>query len=293
MLLLRNNPPKSSEPARSILMQADLNVASFFDADYKYGFVASFGFVPTPQRLTLNANGRDVDEWISREHYLRLQFGENWWMYAGMLDKVYGLRIVDHTAFSRAKTGLAQNDQAHSMVFHYIQPTHEFTIDLFAGNLYQDKALRQQGASVLYEYEQSEAWRLGASALYSFNEFVKNTRVGVQSRYGMGFGAAFLFDVGLIQNSPKAGDSKKGYYLYSEAFQRLTRGYHLFVIGQAYKDDMKGNRPDQFRSGFGLLMFPAQRLEWRFELADARQFTDNNEVQRDTWALLTQLHISL
>ncbi len=293
MLLLRNNPPKSAEPARSILMQADFNVGVFFDADYKYGFVSSFGYVPTPQRLALNAGGRDVKNWISREHYLRLNFGESLWVYAGFLDKVYGIRIVDHTAFSRQKTGLAQNDQAHSLIFHYVQPTHEFTIDLFGGNLYQDAPVRQKGASMLWEYEQSEAWRLGVSALYSFNEFVKNTRAGVQSRYGMGHGAAFLLDVGLIQNSPKVGESKKGYYLYSEAFQRLSKGYHLFVVGQAYKDDMKGNRPDQFRSGVGLLMFPAQRIEWRFELADGRQFTDNNEVQRDTWALLTQLHLSL
>lgn len=292
-LLLRNNPPKSDEEARNITMQADFNLAIFFDRDQKYGFVGSYGYVPVPQRLQLQASGQDVEEWISREHYLRVQYSEDLWIYAGMMDKVYGIRHVNHTAYSRAKTGLAQNDQAHGVIAHYIQPTWEASVNLFAGNLYQDADLRQQGLSAMYEREILEAWRLGVSGLYSSNEYVKNSRLGIQSRYGFGHGSAILIDTGLIINSPKSGDSKNGYYIWSEAIQRLVRGYNFFVTGQAYKDDMKGDRPDQVRTGFGLLIFPLQRFEWRVELENSRRFTDNNEVQKDTWAFLTQLHLSL
>ena len=292
-LLLRRNPPTSLEQPRNITMQADFTMASFIDADSKYGLVGSIGYVPVPQRLQLASNGRKVDEWISREHYLRLRFGESWWIYAGMLDKVYGIRTVDHTAFSRQKIGLAQNDQAHSLILHYIQPKYEFTIDVFSGNLYQDVDLRQQGAAVHFEYEVGEAWRLGTSVLYSSNKFVKNTRAGVQSRYGLGHGSALLLDTGLIQNSPEIGESKQGYYIYAQAIQRVIRGYHIFVTGQSYKDDMVGNRPDQFKTAAGFLIFPAQRFEWRMEWVDSRQFSDNIEVPKDSWALLTQLHLSL
>jgi hypothetical protein len=292
-LVLKNNPPNSKEKARYILMQLDFTLASFWREDQKLGFIGSVGYVPTPQRIQLQSQGQDVENVISREHYLRVGYGENWWFYGGMMDKVYGIRIVDHTAFSRSKTGLAQNDQAHGVIGQYIQPTYEASFNLFAGNLYQDADLRQKGASGMVDYELKEAWRVGASALYSFNNYVKNTRFGVHTRYGMGHGAAVLLDTGLIQNSPKNGDAKKGYYLYAEAIQRLGRGYHFFMTAQSYKDDMTGDKPDQFISGFGLLAFPAQRFEFRVELADRRQFTDNSEVQEDTWVLMTQAHISL
>lgn len=292
-LLMKNNPPYSNEKERFIVMQADLNVASFWRADQKLGFIGSIGYVPVPQRLQLQSQGRDVDTLISREHYIRYGYGENWWFYAGMMDKVYGIRIVDHTAYSRAKTGLAQNDQAHGVIGHYIQETWEASFNVFAGNLYQDADLRQQGVSGMFEYDIIEAWRVGVSGLYSFNNYVKNGRFGIQNRYGMGHGAAILIDTGIIHNAPKNGSAKNGYYLYSEAIQRLARGYHFFITAQSFKDEMTGDKPDQFTSGFGLLMFPAQRFEFRIELADRRQFTDNSEVQEDTWVLMTQAHLSL
>lgn len=292
-LLIKNNPPYSKEEVRDIVMQADFNVASFWRQDQKLGFIGSVGYVPVPQRLQLASQGRKVDEWISREHYLRIGYGDNWWFYAGMMDKVYGIRIVDHTAFSRSKTGLAQNDQAHGVIAHYVQPTYEASVNLFAGNLYQDAELRQQGLSGMFDYELVEAWRLGVSALYSTNKYIKNGRFGVHTRFGAGHGAALLLDTGIIQNEPKSGDAKKGYYLYGETMQRLVRGFHFFMTAQSYKDDMTGSAKDQFVSSFGMMIFPAQRFELRVELADRRQFTDNSEVQEDTWVMLTQAHISL
>lgn len=292
-LMMKTNPPDSSDKWRDIVMQADVGTALFLDEDQKFGFIGSIGYVPVPQRIQLQSNGRDVDKLISREHYLRIGAGESWWFYAGMLDKVYGLRHANHTAFSRAKTGLAQNDQAHSVVAHYVQPAYEITVDLFAGNLYQDADLRQVGGSLMFEYEVKEAWRIGVSALQSSNKYVKNSRAGIQSRYGFGHGAALLLDAGLITDTPKSAEAKKGYYIYGEAIQKLFRGYHFFLTGQSYKDHMRGNRPDQVRTGLGLLTFPAHRFEMRVELENWRKFTDNNEVQKDTWMLLAQLHVSL
>jgi hypothetical protein len=292
-LMLKNNPPYSDEKPRYIPMQADFNVASFWREDQKLGFIGAIGYVPVPQRLQLQSQGRDVKEWISREHYIRYGYGDNWWFYGGMLDKVYGIRIIDHTAYSRSKTGLAQNDQAHGVIGQYIQEKWEGSFNVFAGNLYQDADLRQKGLSGMMEYEVAEAWRVGVSGLYSFNKYVKNGRFGVSTRYGLGHGAAVLLDTGIIHDSPKNGDAKKGYYLYGEAIQRLMRGYHFFMTMQSYKDDMTGSKPDRFTTGFGLLMFPAQRVEFRVELNDRRAFTDNSEVQEDAWALLAQAHISL
>lgn len=291
-LWVQTEPGSKDSTTRNITMQADANVA-VFDKDQKYTFVASYGYVPKPLRLQGVTSGQKINEFISREHYFRWQARDDLWIYAGMMDKVYGIRIVDHSAYSRSKTGLAQNDQSHSLVAHYIRPNWEWTVDLFMGNLYQDASLRQKGISSLFEYELKEAWRVGASVLTSSNDFVKNSRFALHSRTGYGHGVALLFEMGLIQDTPKSGASKKGYYIFSQAMQKIVRGYHVFVTGQAYKDDLVGSRPDNIKLGAGLLMFPMARTEFRVEVQDTRQILSSAEVPKDSWALLAQFHLSL
>ncbi len=293
-LVMETSPGSASKTTRSILMQAEASAALFLDKNQDKAFVFSFGFVPVPGRYASGASGDSPPTYISREHYFRWQMVKNWWVYLGMLDKVYGIRTVNHTAYSRAKVGVAQNDQAHSLIVHYIQPTWEYTLDAFMGNMFQDAPLRQKGFSMLFDYEIKTEWRIGVSVLNSSNSFVKNTRLGFHSRNGLGYGSAILFEFGFINDDPVAAgvDPLHGYYAYSEAIQRVSRGYHLFVQGQAFKDNMVSGRADILKAGAGLLMFPMARTEFRVEFENTRQFS-TKEVQGDTWAMLYQLHISL
>jgi len=292
-LLLETNPGGDDAETRSILMQADVNVAIFLREDQSRAFVGSIGYVPEPLRIQNSQSAPKVDEWISREHYYRHQFNNDTWFYVGMLDKVYGIRHINHTAYSRSKVGLAQNDQTHGVVGHYIQPKWEVTVHAFMGNLFQDKELRQKGLSALFEYEPKEAWRVGVSALSSSSDFVISQRLGVFTRYGFGYGSALLAEVGFIEDSPKTDfEFKRGYYLYTEAIQRLTRGYHFFVVGQAYKDRLETGRQNNVKMGAGFLMFPMARVELRVEVENSRGISDFPEVQQDVWAMLTQLHLS-
>ena len=133
-LFYQVNPPGG--PTNNITMQAEGSLTLFLDQEQKYTVVGTFGYVPVPRGFE-NPNVEKPDEWISREHYLRVQTTPDLWMYAGMMDKVYGIRIVNHTAYSRARTGLAQNDQSHGVIAHYIQPKWELSLNVFAGNLFQ------------------------------------------------------------------------------------------------------------------------------------------------------------
>lgn len=290
-LWVQTNPGRANSRERNITMQADANVAVSFDPDQKYVFVGSIGYVPEPLRL--QNSPQEVDEWISREHYFRWQATESLWLSFGMMDKVYGIRHANHTAYSRSRVGLAQNDQAHGVLVHYIQPEWEYSLHLFAGNLNQTSGLRQEGASTLFEYDVQDFLRLGVSALYSTNDSVRNQRLGLHAKYGLGMGSALLFEVGLIDDTPEVGTARQGYYLYSEAIQKVVRGYHIFVTGQAYKDDMSGARPDNMKIGAGLLAFPLQRWECRLEVENTRQINSSQQVPKDVWAILAQLHISL
>lgn len=287
-----SNPGTNISNNKSILMQAEGSLALFLGQSQKYAFVGSFGYIPEPLRV--QGRGLDIDTWISREHYFRWQAKEDLFIYVGMMDKVYGIRHANHTAYSRSRTGLAQNDQAHGIVAHYIKPKWELTFNAFLGNLNQASPYRQQGFSALYEYEIKDSWRIGTSILSSKNEFVNNLRLGFLSRVGYGKGSAIMFESGIIKDSPTQGSGERtGYYVFSEAHQRIVRGYHIFVNGQAYKADMTGSQSNNVMFGFGLLAFPMQRVELRIEAENSQTLSSDPEVQRYSWNLLGQIHISL
>lgn len=292
-LVYRTNPGSSTAQTKNILMQADINAAVFFDKDQKNTVVGEIGYVPQPLRIQSQAGAKKLNEFISREHYYRRQVNDSWWVYAGFLDKPYGIRIVDHTAYSRAKTGLAQNDQAHGVISQYIQPKYEWSFDVFAGNLYQKSDVRQKGFSSLFEYEPLQSLRIGFSYLNSTNSYIANERFALHSRTGLGNGSSILFETGLIKDKPKGADTQQGYYMYVELQQRMTRGYHLFVVGQGYKSSLSAGHDDLVNGGFGVLMFPVARTEFRIELESGRVFNDAAEVSPESWTALAQLHLSL
>ncbi len=291
-LVYHANAGKSDSDTRTILMQAEANTAIFFNKQQSLIFVGSFGYIPTPHSAKTNPAAPAFDNWISREHYIRWRATESSWIYAGMVDKVYGLRISNHMAFSRARTGLNQSDQSHGIIYHYIKPSWELTVNGFFGSMYQESELRQVGGSMMFEYDIVENFRVGASALVSSNDFIGQRRFGVHSKRGYGNGTAILFEVGVIDDAPKYTQSRMGYYIFSEAMQRIRRGHHFFISGQAYKEDLSGKYQDTLRFGAGLLMFPMQRLEFRLEAENERKLA-SDEVQDEKWSILGQIHLSM
>jgi hypothetical protein len=292
MLAYQTDPGGPSEKTETIFMQGDVNTAILFDKKAKKAFVGSFGYAPKPLNAASRPGDKTIYTWISREHYLRWNITKPLWIYAGFLDKVYGIRIVNHTAYSRAKTGLAQNDQSHGLVLHYIKPTWEITFNGFVGNLYQDADLRQQGGTISYEFEMMKDWRMGTSILASTNEYVKNERAGIFSRFGLSNGSSWLLDAGIISNTPKTMDPVTGYYLYTQVTQKLVRGYHLLMAAQGYKREMTSENNDQAKFELGVLAFPYPGVEVRLEAENSRAISSSS-VTKETWTAMAQLHLSL
>lgn len=291
-LAYHTNAGKSNRDTRMILMQAEANAAILLKKDQSLIFVGSYGYIPTPYSAKTNPASKDFDNWISREHYIRWQASDSSWLYVGMVDKVYGLRISNHMAFSRARTGLNQSDQSHGIIYHYIKPNWELTVNGFFGSLYQEAELRQVGGSMMFEYDIAQDFRIGASALMTSNDYIGLRRFGLHSKRGYGNGTAILFEIGLIDDEPKFAQSRMGYYIFSEAMQRIKRGYHFFISGQAYKEDLSGKYQDTLRFGAGLLMFPMSRAEFRLEAENERKLA-TDEVQEEKWSILGQVHISM
>ena len=288
---VQKNPRSANASNRNILMQSEVNAAFHFDKQDELIFVGSLGYAPNPYRM--GATGDRAPTVISREHYLRWHASKNLWVYAGFTDKVYGIRHVNHTAFSREKTGLGQNDQSDGVILQYIEDDWEMSGHVFVGNTFQGSDLRQDGGSVMFEYNLQNNWRLGASVLSSSNKYVRHDRFAVHSRIGYEDGVALLWEIGTIGNTPLNNTSpKNGYYVFSELTQRLARGYHFVMTGQAYKANLYSRDPDDLKAGGGLLIFPYPRMELRFEIENSRLISEES-VSRDNLAVMSQLHISL
>jgi hypothetical protein len=271
-------------------MQASVNAAFHLDQNQKLIIVTEYSYVPTPQG---QANSSTKPQNLaSREHYLRYQINDEMFLFAGLMDKVYGIRTVDHTAFSRSKTGNAQNDQTHGVVFQYNTAPYEITGHAFIGNLAQDSDLRQKGFSAMVEKDLSQYHRIGSSALISQNTYVSWTRLAAHSKLGFGKGNSFLTEVGLIQNKPTTGSAETGGYALAQSLASLSRGYNFLSQIEYYNQTMSTKSADQYKWSLGFLVFPAPKFEIRASMVNGRTIDDGGTTD-DQWSLQWQVHASL
>lgn len=288
-----NNPGSKAAVQKYITMQADVSLALQLDQGAKYLVMLSGGYSPTPMALQGKKEDKDKNL-ISREYYFRWQATKKFFTYVGLMDKVYGIRTADHTAYSRAVTGVAQNDQSHGIITQYYGGSWELTANAFFGNLQQEEAeLRQKGGSLMFEYDAAEKNRVGASVLQSKNNFVEKSRFEVHSKMGLDKGNSLLTEIGFVRDNPFANPSTKvGGYLMMEGLYLITRGYNLLTQIEYYNASLSPATPDMTRWTFGVLMFPMPKMEVRTSFVNGRSISDTT-VSKDQWMLQGQIHLSL
>ncbi|MBK7961927.1 MAG: hypothetical protein IPK04_12465 [Bdellovibrionales bacterium] len=287
-LWFQTNPGSRSAVSKTMTMNADLNLAIQFDQNQKYTLVTSYGY----NGNTLVGTAEPLSPWISREHYFRVQPREDLLIYFGLLDKAYGLRIVDHTAFSRKFVGIAQNDQTHGIMAVYSSDPWEYTTHVFAGNLSQEESLRQKGISFIIEKDIKKMLRTGGSGMYSQNDYVAWTRGAIHSKYGFSKGNSLLAEAGMIKNAPKSGTATSGLYGLLETMSLIERGIHFLSQFEYYNETASTKSPDRTRWSLGFLMFPAPRWEVRANVVNGRSISDG-AVTNDQWSAQFQLHLSI
>lgn len=276
-----------------INMQGDLDVILSLDQKNKYIFVINGGYIPVPRKIK-NSIEEKPSEWISKQHYIRWQIQKGWMFYAGLMDKVFGIRHADHTAFSRSVIGLGQTDQSHGVTLQYSGETFDISAMGFMGNLNQEKDLRQVGGSMMAEYYIDKMLTLGGSVLSSKNDFKNENRVALHSRVGFAKGKSFMLEVGLLDNSSNttADVKNKGYYTFLEGLIGLSKGYNFFTTHQTYKKDLSSTASlEVSRLSLGFLIFPWSRTEFRTEIVNTRAVAEQN-TSPDQWTLQNQVHIS-
>lgn len=289
-LWFQTNPGSEQSTNRLVHMQADATAAFHFDQDQKWVLVTSFGYYPVPPSAQSDPN--KPSSWISREHYLRYLKSENLTLFFGLMDKAFGIRTIDHTAYSRSKTEIAQNDQTYGVMAIFRKEPWEYTTHVFIGNFAQTAELRQRGLSLMAEKDLNQYHRLGGSFLMSENNYKNLTRLAGHSKLGFGKGNSFLTELGLIQNKPKSSELKNGGYAMAQSMAMLTRGYFFLSQAEYYNQTLSTKSADNLRWTFGLVSFPYLKTEYRLTLINGRDLSDET-VSGDSWQLHMQLHLSL
>jgi hypothetical protein len=290
-LSLMKNPGSSSSENRLIPMQADMGVAMMTESQ-EFGVVATGGYLPKPIRFN-NSTEKPPSSFLSREYYLRWSPLKNLWLYGGLMDKVFGIRVVDHTAYSRSKTGLGQNDQSHGLVMHWIQSSYELSANIFAGNVNQDEKLRPKGVSIMAESEVSDRWAVGSSVLSQSNNYLERTLLSFHTKAGLNKpGNGIMAEVGFIKDTTISSQkSQLGYYSLLQSMLKISRGYNFVSTFENYKADITTASTESIRWSGGLLAFPMPKTEARIGLVNYRTLSPSQGTP-DQWALQSQIHVS-
>jgi hypothetical protein len=292
-LWFQSSPGSSQKREMFINMQADINLALMFDKQQKFVLVTTTSYNTYPRAWSTSTENKTT-YWFEKEYYLRWQYSKTFWVYLGQMDKVFGIRQIDHTAYSRIYTGLSKFDQSQEAILHWTYPDWDTALNLFVGNGDEEAKYKQKGASVSGEYQVAESFKVGASGMYSKSEIEQWTRVAGHSRLGLSKGTSLLSEVGLFQNTPVVASPNPiptGAYVMLETLANITRGYNILSTVEYAKTDIKRSATEKLRWSFGTLMFPLPRTELRLMAVEGKSYDDQTSTS-DSWQLQTQLHLS-
>ncbi len=285
--LVRNPGSSSSEIKQWINMQSDASLILKSPSD-RFLAVVNYGYTIKPA-----GSATETDQWKSREHYLGFRFTPKIGLYAGLMDKVYGIRVVEHTSVNRTTPEVTQKDQAHGVKAHYLGEKYEAFVHGFVGDLAKKSEARKKGGSFMFERTVGDIHRIGASVMHAKDEVQKLLSYAIHGRWNLKEGSAVLAELGQSSRSSEDVNSlnKTSRYGLLQTYLRPVRGVYLFTNIEYYQDDTQ-MEPYLVRWGPGLQYFPINRIELRGEILNTRVFSPDT-ASKDLWSYLVQVHVWL
>lgn len=293
-LWFENSPgSKTAKTEKLYNMQTDLNLNFFIDRNQTNMIVTTLSYTTYPRGFATSTEDKTTF-WFLKEYYLRYQLNKIYWLYLGQLDKVYGIRQVDHTLNSRSLLGFGQFDQSQGFVVQAIYPNWELSFNGFLGNQAEKSEFKQKGISISAEHEPEEKIRNGISFLSSQSDVVAWRRFGAHTRLGLAKGSALLAELGFYENKNRgdaAPPAVTGIYSNLETLISLRRGYNLTTVLQYTRADAAVGDPERVSMGIGAMLFPLPRSEFRVSAINGKSF-DQGAGAAESWQLQSQFHLS-
>lgn len=290
-LLIRKNLGQETADTEYIHMQADANLVIKLGSRDQFLLSGTFGYAPIPATLQGSKAADSIEEFRSREHYIAWRIVPSFGVYAGLLDKTFGLRVVEHTSYSRTTPQLTMNDQAHGVILHYNNPAFESSLNYFVGNMAQKESLRMKGFAGTFEATVAEKHRIGLSVMDQKNNFLKIKAFAAHLRSGLSGGNSILFEVGEVSKTvTQTLVEKKEMYGLLQNHIETGRGVYVLNSVEYYKN--LADSSHRIRFGPGIQFFPMSKVEFRFDVYNTRNFT-TTKSSNDRWDIMGQIHLWL
>lgn len=182
MLLTRSPLSVNAEPSWLVVpMLAEVGGVFAFGPLWLYGTV-------TPRRT---GGDRLPNALVSREHWLGYRWGEVRAVRLGRLVVPFGLRIPDHTQYTREDLGFQQYDQAYALELDYCSEEWTGSLAGFIGDLWVAPELREVGAAVSAARSYGTQASVGASVLAGHRDAADRLAVALFGRARLP-GASYL-----------------------------------------------------------------------------------------------------
>lgn len=296
-LWAQNSPGSDLKSEKFYPMQREVNLVVQSGATGKFAGVMTYNLLIKPADYygTCGDDNKECVSGIFREMYLRWQATKKLYVSAGLMDKAYGIRQIDHTSATRVGINIGQFDQTHGLTLHWMEPTWDIAVQAHLGNMFFEEPVRHKGFSATGEYEIGEKHRLGGSVLMTSSETTQWSRYAIHDRWGLSKspGTSLMWEAGIFRNLDKATDKATvGAYGMVEMLVHLKRGYNLLSSYERSQTEIKAESPDRSRWGIGFLTFPLPRTEFRAQLVNGKGYSLESSTV-DSWQAQCQLHLSL
>lgn len=276
-------------------MQNDLNLNFFANEAHTIGLITTVGYVENPLSLYPNKTMKDDSYLFYREYFIKANVAKEFWIYAGMMDKVFGIKTVNHTSVNRAPLSLGQNDQVHAGLVQWARKDEDLFFQYWAGNLHLPKADRRSGGSFMLDKKWGSMHAAGFSLLTESKEGTKQNIFSLHNKMGFRDGNSLLMEGGYrVETTEQAGESidSKSYYIFTQNNLNLTRGVFFLSGLEISKNTTESTNPQNLRWDLGFLIFPIQRMEVRFSGINQKTLSAEEAV-KDQWSIQSQIHLSL
>jgi hypothetical protein len=285
---LRKSHATANAENEWIHMVARAAVMLKFGAREQFLLGGNMDYAPAPRGVP----NFDQPSYRSREHFIGWRFLPNMGIYAGLLDKVFGLRVPDHIAYSRTATLNTMNDQSHGVKTHLLLGNWEWGFQYYLGNLTSDQEVRQAGWSTMLEYTWSPTFQPGFSLTASESLFTRFNSFAFHQRAGFADGSSLITEIGQRKRTLLLTERETtARYGFLQGHFYFARGIYLVQTVEFIKNDLE-TRGSVLRLGPGLQVFPHQGFEFRVDLYNTRGYVRDG-VNKDTWDLTVQVHLWL
>jgi hypothetical protein len=284
---------------RFILMQADIAAGAVVD---RFRASVSLGYVHEGALAASVTHGEE-DRLVSRQHWAGFVFGESdaFMLRAGRINLPFGLRVIEHTLWTRAATRTDINAaQQHGLALSYVAEEWRMEAMGIFGNLQlSPPELRERGYSAYIERAFGQKAAIGVSSLLTYADYdvaakqpVFRQAHGVFGRFLPAKPVVIMAEGDVLARSPRGAFYEVGATGMLQVDVEPLQGLHVVGTGELLNEDFS-KQSTSAGAWLSLQWFFLPHADVRIDLSHRDVPLGEGQGRAGVTSLLGQLHVFL